>query len=76
MSYTGYVDVPAIMKIGDKTQPHVVRDACQCDWTPCGTASRRGEAAELLHPLKNLNAGDAGVVVTRSEDLNAGCVFS
>ena len=73
--YTGNVaDMPAIMKIARKHNLHVVEDACQSigamrDGQPVGSW---GEAAGFsLHPLKNLNVwGDAGVVVTRSEDLN------
>jgi aminotransferase EvaB len=73
--YTGNVaNMPAIMKIAKKHGLIVVEDACQSisgafDSNPVGSW---GETACFsLHPLKNLNVwGDAGVIVTRSDELN------
>jgi dTDP-4-amino-4,6-dideoxygalactose transaminase len=73
--YTGNVaNMPAIMEIARKHRLIVVEDACQAisgayDSKPVGSW---GETAGFsLHPLKNLNVwGDAGVIVTRSEELN------
>lgn len=73
--YTGNVaNMPAIMEIARKHRLIVVEDACQAisgayDSKPVGSW---GETACFsLHPLKNLNVwGDAGVIVTRSEELN------
>ena len=73
--YTGNVaNMPAIMKIAARHRLLVVEDACQAisgqyDSKPVGSW---GETAGFsLHPLKNLNVwGDAGVIVTRSEELN------
>jgi dTDP-3-amino-2,3,6-trideoxy-4-keto-D-glucose/dTDP-3-amino-3,4,6-trideoxy-alpha-D-glucose/dTDP-2,6-dideoxy-D-kanosamine transaminase len=72
--FTGNVaDMPAIMEIARKHNLPVVEDACQSiaasiDGQPVGSW---GETACFsLHPLKNLNVwGDAGVIVTRSEEL-------
>lgn len=72
--YTGNVaNMPAIMEIARKHQLIVVEDACQAisgtfDSKPVGFW---GETACFsLHPLKNLNVwGDAGIIVTRSEEL-------
>jgi len=73
--YTGSVaDMPAIMKIARKHGLVVVEDACQSimaarDGQPVG--SWGDTACFSLHPLKNLNVwGDAGVIVTRSAELN------
>src|SRR5258708_22134107 len=71
--YTGNVaDMPRIMEIAKRHNLLVVEDACQAimasrDGLPVGSW---GETAGFsLHPLKNLNVwGDAGVVVTRSEE--------
>ena len=73
--YTGNVaNMPAIMEIARKHGLIVIEDACQSisgafDSKPVGTW---GETACFsLHPLKNLNVwGDAGVIVTRSDELN------
>lgn len=73
--YTGNVaNMPAIMEIARKHRLMVVEDACQAisgayDSKPVGSW---GETACFsLHPLKNLNVwGDAGIIVTRSEELN------
>jgi len=73
--YTGNVaNMPAIMEIARKHGLIVIEDACQAisgalDSKPVGSW---GETACFsLHPLKNLNVwGDAGVIVTRSEELN------
>ena len=68
-------DMTAIMAIAKKHGLHVVEDACQAilaavDGKNVGTI---GAAAGFsLHPLKNLNVwGDAGVVVTNSEEMYA-----
>lgn len=73
--YTGNVaNMPAIMGVAKKYGLIVVEDACQSisgeyDGKPVGTWGET--AAFSLHPLKNLNVwGDAGVIVTRSEELN------
>ena len=73
--YTGNVaNMPAITEIARNHRLIVVEDACQAisgayDSKPVGSW---GETASFsLHPLKNLNVwGDAGVIVTRSEELN------
>ncbi|MGB7541510.1 MAG: DegT/DnrJ/EryC1/StrS family aminotransferase [Burkholderiales bacterium] len=73
--YTGNVaNMPAIMEIARKHRLLVVEDACQSisgefDSKPVGSW---GETACFsMHPLKNLNVwGDAGIIVTRSEELN------
>ncbi len=73
--YTGNVaNMPAIMEIAKRHGLIVVEDACQSisgamDSKPVGSW---GETACFsLHPLKNLNVwGDAGIIVTRSEELN------
>lgn len=73
--YTGNVaNMPVIMEIAKKNGLTVVEDACQAisgeyDSKPVGSWGET--AAFSLHPLKNLNVwGDAGVIVTRSEELN------
>jgi dTDP-4-amino-4,6-dideoxygalactose transaminase len=73
--YTGNVaNMPAIMKIATKHGLIVVEDACQSisgafDGKPVG--SWGAAACFSLHPLKNLNVwGDAGVIVTRSGELD------
>lgn len=73
--YTGNVaNMPRIMEIAKKHGLLVVEDACQ---SISGAFDSKlvgswGETACFsLHPLKNLNVwGDAGVIVTRSEELN------
>src|SRR5260221_8527428 len=72
--YTGNVaDMPRIMEVAQRHRLLVVEDACQCikgqrAGLPVGAWGET--AAFSLHPLKNLNVwGDAGVIVTRSEDL-------
>ncbi len=73
--YTGNVaNMPAIMEIARKYGLVVIEDACQAlsgafDSKPVGSW---GETACFsLHPLKNLNVwGDAGVIVTRSKELD------
>jgi len=72
--YSGQpANMPKIMEIAEKHQLHVVEDACQAIGAAiggqnCGTF---GETAGFsLHPLKNLNVwGDAGVIVTHSEEI-------
>jgi dTDP-4-amino-4,6-dideoxygalactose transaminase len=73
--YTGNVaNMPAIAEIAEKHRLTVVEDACQAisgeyDSKPVGSWGET--AAFSLHPLKNLNVwGDAGVIVTRSAELN------
>lgn len=73
--YTGNVaDMPAIMAIAHRRDLHVIEDACQAigaarDGQPVG--SWGAAAGFSLHPLKNLNVwGDAGVIVTRLDDLD------
>ncbi|MCO5144086.1 MAG: DegT/DnrJ/EryC1/StrS family aminotransferase [Oligoflexia bacterium] len=73
--FTGEVaDMKPIMEIAKKYNLHVIEDACQSisaaiDGKNAGTI---GLAAGFsLHPLKNLNVwGDAGVIVTNSDELN------
>jgi aminotransferase EvaB len=73
--YTGNVaNMPAIDAIARAHGLKIVEDACQSisgayDGQPVGSW---GETAGFsLHPLKNLNVwGDAGVIVTRSDELN------
>jgi aminotransferase EvaB len=73
--YTGNVaNMPAIQAIAKKHNLLIVEDACQAisgayDGKPVGSW---GETVCFsLHPLKNLNVwGDAGIIVTRSEELN------
>lgn len=72
--YTGNMaDMPAIMKIAGKHKLVVVEDACQAIMASIDgkLAGSWGQAAAFsLHPLKNLNVwGDAGVIITHSEDL-------
>jgi aminotransferase EvaB len=74
--YTGNVaDMPAITEIAGRHGLHVVEDACQAiggaiDGKLGGSFGDAG--AFSLHPLKNLNVwGDAGVVVTNSDELAA-----
>lgn len=72
--YTGNVaDMPTISRIARQHNLLIVEDACQSimaerDGQPVGSW---GETACFsLHPLKNLNVwGDAGVIVTHSEQL-------
>jgi dTDP-4-amino-4,6-dideoxygalactose transaminase len=72
--YTGNVaDMPAIAEIGRRRSIPIVEDACQ---SILGEIDGRrvgswGETACFsLHPLKNLNVwGDAGVIVTHSDEL-------
>ena len=73
--YSGNVaDMPRIRAIADRHGLFVVEDACQSikgtrDGLPVGSWGET--AAFSLHPLKNLNVwGDAGVIVTRSAELN------
>ncbi len=74
VQYTGNVaDMPVIEKIAQERGLKIVEDACQAigagiDGKPVGSW---GEAAAFsLHPLKNLNVwGDAGIVLTRDEEL-------
>jgi len=72
--YSGNVaDMPVIMEIARRHNLLVVEDACQSiaariDDQPVGSWGET--AAFSLHPLKNLNVwGDAGVIVTRSDEL-------
>lgn len=72
--YTGNVaDVPAILEIAERRGLAVVEDACQAiggevDGKRSGSMGATG--AFSLHPLKNLNVwGDAGVIVTSSDEL-------
>ena len=74
--YTGNVaDMPAIMKIADEHGLLVIEDAAQSilgkiSDKPVG--SWGSTACFSLHPLKNLNVwGDAGVILTQSEQLAA-----
>lgn len=72
--YSGNVaDMPRIADIAQRHGLEIVEDACQAnkaarDGLPVG--SWGATAAFSLHPLKNLNVwGDAGIIVTRSEEL-------
>ncbi len=63
-----------IMEIARRKNLKVVEDACQAILAKIDgkTAGTFGDAAGYsLHPLKNLNVwGDAGIVVTNSEEIN------
>ena len=67
------VDMPRIIEIMEKHNLDVVEDACQAIGAKingkfCGTYGVL--AGYSLHPLKNLNVwGDAGVIVTDSEEM-------
>lgn len=72
--YTGNVaDMPRIMEVAKKHDLIVVEDACQAiraEWDGQPVGMWGETACFSLHPLKNLNVwGDAGVIVTRSDDL-------
>ena len=73
--YSGNVaDMPRISEIAKKHNLLIVEDACQSihatrDGLPVGSWGET--AAFSLHPLKNLNVwGDAGVIVTRSKEVD------
>ena len=68
-------DMTAIMEVAERHNLPVVEDACQgilaaCSGRTVGTFGVAG--AYSLHPLKNLNVwGDAGIIVTDSDDMAA-----
>lgn len=73
--FTGYMtEMEPLLKIADKHGLVVIEDACQSILANIGgkNAGTWGAAAGFsLHPLKNLNVwGDAGVVVTDSDEMN------
>ena len=67
-------DMPAVMEIAKQHNLVVVEDACQAILAEASgkRAGTWGVAGGFsLHPLKNLNVwGDAGVIVTNSDDVN------
>ena len=69
------VNMSALMAIADRHDLPVIEDACQgilAESEPGRRVGLWGVAGGFsLHPLKNLNVwGDAGVIVTNSEEMN------